>query len=108
MYTCDLLNKDNEDELVYAGFKNLYSCFCNQDDYNIMPPINFEITDMEIQFDVEPEDYMLLPYLNYTVPMSLCILGLDEAPARTLADGDQYASLGQRALSSMPFYAVYD
>ena len=73
-----------------------------------MPDINFEITNSDFQFDMEPEDYMFLPYINYTVPLSLCILGVDKVPSQTLPNGDQYASLGQRALSSFPFYAVYD
>lgn len=57
---------------------------------------------------MEPADYMFLPYLNYTVPMSLCILGIDEANPALNTDGTQYASLGQRALANFPFYAVYD
>lgn len=50
---------------------------------------------------------MFLPYINYTQPESLCILGLQESPTK-LADGMEYIGLGQRAMATFPFYAVYD
>ena len=50
---------------------------------------------------------MFLPYLNYTQPMSLCILNVDRAPG-TLPDGTEYLSLGQRAMSKFPFLAIFD
>ena len=50
---------------------------------------------------------MFLPYLNYTQPMSLCVLGLGET-MHTKLDGVNYVSLGQRALAQLPFFAVYD
>ena len=74
-YTCDLLQ--NEDQ--YPGLSKTYSCYCNNGDYHSMPDINLEITQMDFQFDMGPQNYMFLPYLNYTVPMSLCILGLEKA-----------------------------
>ena len=40
--------------------------------------------------------------------MSLCILGIDAAPDNGLPEDLEYVSLGQRALASFPFYAVYD
>ena len=49
---------------------------------------------------------MFLPYLNYTVPTSLCVLGLD--PVETTAFDSDYVALGQRALDEFPFYAIYD
>ncbi len=54
---------------------------------------------------------MFLPYINYDVPVSLCVLGLDEntevLPLDS-ADGVDFVSLGQRSLAEFPFYAVYD
>ena len=49
---------------------------------------------------------MFLPYLNYTVPTSLCVLGLD--PVETTAYESDYVALGQRSLAEFPFYAHYD
>ena len=57
---------------------------------------------------MEAENYLFLPYLNYTVPLSLCVLGIDTANPTTLDGKNAYASLGQRALSDLPFYAVFD
>ena len=111
-YTCDKLSplvEVEEDEFnEYPGMENTYSCYCNNGDYHTMPDINLEITKSDFQFDMEPEDYMFLPYINYTVPMSLCILGVESAPIQKLPNGNQYASLGQRALAQFPFYAVFD
>ena len=45
-----------------------------------MPMINFEISGQNFQYDMGPANYMFLPYLNYTVPLSLCILGLESTP----------------------------
>ena len=39
--------------------------------------------------------------------MSLCILNLDRAPG-IMPDGSEYLSLGQRAMSKFPFYAIFD
>lgn len=50
---------------------------------------------------------MFLPYINYTQPMSLCILSIEESPDRLLS-GNEYISLGQRALATFPFYAIFD
>lgn len=104
-YTCDELSKEEE---TYPGMSTTYSCYCNNGDYHTMPDINLEITKQNYQFDMGPAEYMFLPYLNYTVPMSLCILGVDSAYPVTSIDGSDYASFGQRALSTFPFYAVYD
>jgi len=54
-----------------------------------------------------PANYMFLPYLNYTQPMSLCILGLGETAHQGL-EGTNYVALGQRALALLPFYSIYD
>lgn len=72
-YTCDLMRPQ---DLSYPGFKDTYSCYCNNGDYHAMPTINFEVTTESYQFDFDPSAYMFLPYINYTQPMSLCILGL--------------------------------
>ena len=50
---------------------------------------------------------MYLPYLNYTQPMSLCVLGVGKTTTNTLA-GVEYVSLGQRQLATYPFYTVFD
>ena len=50
---------------------------------------------------------MFLPYLNYTQPMSLCVLGLGETLHAQLS-GVNYVNLGQRALAQFPFFAIYD
>lgn len=49
---------------------------------------------------------MNLPYLNYTQPMSLCILGIDKV--KQGIDGAEYLSFGQRQLSMFPYFAYYD
>ena len=97
-----------EDEENYTGLDPAYSCYCNNGEYNDLPIINLEIASEEIQFNLEDENYLFLPYLNYTVPTSLCILGLESAPTQKLANGYEYVSLGQRALDEFPFYAVFD
>jgi len=71
-YTCDKLS----DTDTYPGMQDTYSCYCNNGDYHTMPQINLEITGKNFQYDIDPANYMFLPYLNYTVPMSLCILGI--------------------------------
>ena len=103
-YTCD---KMEPKDLQYPGMEGTYSCFCNNGDYHTMPSLNFEITDENYQFNLDPNQYMYLPYLNYTQPMSLCVLGLEES-TNTLPDGTEYVGLGQRAMATFPFYAVFD
>lgn len=103
-YTCD---KMESKDMSYPGFADTYSCYCNNGDYHTMPQINFEVTNENYQFDLDPSAYMFLPYINYTQPMSLCVLGLQESPG-TLMDGTEYIGLGQRALATFPFYAVFD
>ena len=103
-YTCDKLRPQ---DLVYPGMTNTYSCYCNNGDYHMMPQISMELSNKNFQYDLDAPDYMFLPYLNYTQPMSLCILNIDKAPG-TMPDGAEYFSLGQRAMSKFPFYIVYD
>jgi len=62
-YTCD---KMLPEDLTYPGFEDTYSCFCNNGDYHTMPQINFEVTDQDYQYDLDPSGYMFLPYINYT------------------------------------------
>lgn len=76
-YTCD---KMFPQDLSYPGFSQTYACYCNEGDYHSMPQINFEVTDSSYQFNLNPGQYMFLPYLNYTEPIvSLCVLGLLES-----------------------------
>lgn len=55
---------------------------------------------------------MYLPYLNYTQPMSLCVLGIDKTIKPKVGglgvEDSEYVALGQRALATFPFFAVYD
>ena len=74
--------------------ESTYSCYCNNGDYHTMPQINLEISGKNLQFDMDPADYMFLPYLNYTVPMSLCLLGLQETPGKTSDTDLDYVALG--------------
>ena len=90
-YTCDQLQSSS---LTYPGLSPTYSCYCNNGDYHTMPNINIEINGKEFQYDMGPANYMFLPYLNYTVPMSLCILGIEETP--DTINNIEYVSLGQR------------
>ena len=75
-YTCDLLPQTPE-TVYYYGLSSVYTCFCNNGDYHSLPQINFEIKDQDFQFDLEASEYLTLPYINYTRPISLCLLGLD-------------------------------
>ena len=80
-YTCDKLASDDPEE-PYPSMSKTYSCYCNNGDYHTMPFINLEVTGTKMQFDMSPGDYMFLPYLNYSQPLSttsLCILGLDKS-----------------------------
>ena len=103
-YTCDELEAK---DLAYPGMESTYSCYCNNGDYHTMPQINLEISGKNLQFDFDPADYMFLPYLNYTVPMSLCLLGVQSTPG-VLPNGLDYVSLGQRAMAKFPFFQIYD
>ena len=104
-YTCD---KMRAQDLSYPGMSSTYSCYCNNGDYHAMPDLNFQITGKNFQYDMGPASYMMLPYINYTQPMSLCILGIDKAPPSSLPDELEYVSLGQRAMATFPFYAVFN
>lgn len=103
-YTCDPLRPQ---DLEYPGLGKTSACYCNNGDYHSMPTINFEVRDKDMQFDIDPSMYMFLPYLNYTQPMSLCILGVSST-VRKLDQDYQYAALGQRQMASFPFFTVYD
>ena len=103
-YTCDKLAPS---QMAYPGLQDTYSCYCNNGDYHTMPSLNFEIRGKDFQYDLDPSGYMYLPYLNYTQPMSLCVLGVGKTTTNTLA-GVEYVSLGQRQLATYPFYTVFD
>lgn len=102
-YTCDAMRPQ---DLVYPGKAQTYSCYCNNGDFHAMPTINVELGKVGYQFDVGPDNYMNLPYLNYTQPMSLCVLGIDVV--KEPLHGLQYLSFGQRQLSKFPYFAIYD
>ena len=103
-YTCDKLVGS---DFSYPGMADTWSCYCNNGDYHTMPAINFSLRDKDFQYDLDASQYMYLPYLNYTQPMTLCVLGV-QATARPSLDGTTYVALGQRALATFPFYIVFD
>ena len=65
------------DGVNYPGFSNIYTCYCNNGDYHSLPDINFELKNLNMQFDLAASNYLLLPYINYTRPVSLCLLAMD-------------------------------
>ena len=74
-YTCDNINAN----LTYQELSpKVYTCFCNNDDYHSLPTINLELIDYDIQYDLDAKDYLLLPYINYTRPVSLCVFAVAE------------------------------
>ena len=102
-YTCDNIYGDmNYTELN----PEVYTCFCNNDDYHSLPTINLELIDYDIQYDLSAKDYLLLPYINYTRPVSLCVFAV------TQQTGQGYEklgiTLGQRFLSKFPIMVSYD
>lgn len=103
-YTCDKLT---DSSFNYPGLKSTYACYCNNGDYHTMPAMNFEIRGKDFQYDLDPSGYMFLPYLNYTQPMSLCVLGVQPTEMTSLK-GTEYVALGQRQLATFPFYTVFD
>ncbi len=103
-YTCD-----NETDVSYPHLTQLRSCYCNNGDYHTMPTINIEIKQQFYQYDIGPANYMFLPYLtNTSVPMSRCILGIDKTEKMLVNGDNDYVSLGQRAMTQLPYYVVYD
>ena len=103
-YTCDKLDST---QMQYPGLPSTNACYCNNGDYHTMPSLNLEFREKNFQYDLNPSDYMFLPYLNYTQPMSLCVLGVAPTTMTSLA-GTEYVSLGQRALATFPFYTIFD
>lgn len=103
-YTCDPMAPQ---DFEYPGLGSTNACYCNNGDYHTMPTINFEVRNKDLQFDIDPSMYMFLPYINYTQPMSLCILGVSSTKFK-LEQDYQYAALGQRQMATFPFFAVYD
>ncbi len=55
-------------------------------------------------------DYLLLPYINYTRPLSLCVFAIAGMPEKTKdsEDNKPVITLGQRFLSKFPLMVVYD
>ena len=71
--------------------------------------INVEVKDYNFQFDLQPANYLLLPYINYTRPLSLCVYGVDYFDD-TLSTDDQVHLLqfGQRNMAQFPLMLTYD
>lgn len=75
-YTCN--NYTGKIAEYTKELDTVYSCFCNNGDYHQMPTINFELFNRKVQFDMDPGDYFLMPYIDYDEPvMSKCIFGID-------------------------------
>lgn len=104
-YTCDLFNEQENME-YFRGIDNVYTCYCNNGDYHSLPDINFEVKDMSYQFDLGASDYLMLPYINYTRPISLCVLGLDTIAENR--EGYAVVQFGQRSLAQFPLIVSYD
>ena len=100
-YTCDALPPTE-----FNGIQNVYTCYCNNGDYHSLPDINFEVKSLQQQFDLSAQQYLLEPYLNYTRPISLCLLGLDTVNEKR--DGYSVVRYGQRTMSSFPLMVEYD
>lgn len=73
-FTCDDLSAN----LTYTELNPVYSCFCNNDDYHSLPTVNFELVEYDIQYDMDAPDYLLLPYINYTRPVSMCLFAISK------------------------------
>ena len=52
-------------------------CNCNGSDYKGMPPITLIFDGKPVELTMEPENYMFLPYLNYTTLESKCVLAIN-------------------------------
>ena len=104
-FTCDNITPN----MTYTELDPVYSCFCNNDDYHSLPTVNFELVAYDIQYDLDAADYLLLPYINYTRPISLCVFAIARQEQITLEGSDTpVITLGQRFLSKFPLMAVYN
>ena len=104
-FTCDNITAN----LSYTELDPVYSCFCNNDDYHSLPTVNFQLIAYDIQYDLDAADYLLLPYINYTRPMTLCVFAIAEQKQITLEGNDTpVITLGQRFLAKFPLMIVYD
>ena len=73
-FTCD----DISEVQTYQELEQVHTCYCNNDDFHSLPTINFELDAKDsIQYDLNPENYLFLPYINYTTPVNtLCIFAM--------------------------------
>ena len=104
-YTCN----DYTGKIVqYQELQKVYACYCNNGDYHQMPSIAFELDKQHIQFDMDPADYMLMPYIDYDEPvMSKCILGIDGYKENQIPDSP-VLTFGQRFLAKFSMMVVYN
>ena len=73
-----------------------------------MPSIAFELDKQQVQFDMDPADYMLMPYIDYDEPvMSKCILGIDGYKENQMPDSP-VLTFGQRFLAKFSMMVVYN
>ena len=71
-FTCD----DITANLTYVEVDTVYSCYCNNGNYHNLPSLSYSLLDYNIHFDLDNKDYLLMPYINYTTPISLCLFAL--------------------------------
>ena len=103
-FTCDNVTAN----LTYTELDPVYSCYCNNDDYHSLPTVNFELVEYNVQYDLDAADYLLLPYINYTRPLSLCVFAVARQEQITQQGDAPVITLGQRFLAKFPLMAVYD
>ena len=101
-FTCDNITAN----LTYSETDTVYSCYCNNGNYHNLPSLSYSLLDYDIHFDLENKDYLLLPYLNYTTPISLCLFALGQQPVETR--DNRVTILGPRFLAKFSLMVIYD
>lgn len=101
-YTCDNITAN----LTYVESDTVYSCYCNNGNYHNLPSLSYSLLDYGIHFDLDNKDYLLLPYLNYTIPISQCLFGLNPQPATQ--HSERKTTLGQRFLAKFSLMVIFD
>lgn len=101
-FTCD----DITANLTYVEVETVYSCYCNNGNYHNLPSLSYSLLDYNIHFDLDNKDYLLMPYINYTTPMSLCLFALGQQP--TAVRDNRITILGQRFLAKFSLMVIYD
>ena len=103
-FTCDKVSKD---ALNFTTQYDLYSCSCNDENYNGMPDIKIMLDVNDgLEYVLGPSDYMFMPFINYTEPIDArCILAL---LSYEMATEVRLITLGQRFFAKFGLMVVYD